>query len=72
MLLVLMPISHMVYRLHPSPVTCLAVTDDQLIVGGSTFGNVAIADQTSGERLGLLKSAFAPTGMFSTNSGLLA
>uniref|UniRef100_M8BNZ9 Uncharacterized protein n=1 Tax=Aegilops tauschii TaxID=37682 RepID=M8BNZ9_AEGTA len=38
-----------IHRLHPSPVTCLAVTDDQLIVGGSTFGNVAIADQTSGE-----------------------
>ena len=62
----------MVYRLHPSPVTCLAVTDDQLIIGGSTFGNVAIADHTSGQKLGLLKSAFTPTGMLSTDSGLLA
>ncbi|XP_044364392.1 F-box/WD-40 repeat-containing protein At3g52030 isoform X2 [Triticum aestivum] len=64
-----------IHRLHPSPVTCLAVTDDQLIVGGSTFGNVAIADQTSGERLGLLKSAFAPTVIrclsFSANSHLI-
>ncbi|WVZ81279.1 hypothetical protein U9M48_028672 [Paspalum notatum var. saurae] len=34
------------YRLHSSPVTCLTITDDQLIVGGSTFGNVAIANQT--------------------------
>ncbi|KAM0842735.1 hypothetical protein ACQ4PT_058180 [Festuca glaucescens] len=50
-----------IHRLHPSPVTCLALTDDQLIIGGSTFGSVAIADHTSGERLGLLKSAFTPT-----------
>lgn len=64
-----------IYRLHPSPVTCLALTDDQLIVGGSTFGNVAIADQTSGQKLGLLKSAFAPTVIrclsFSANSQLI-
>lgn len=58
----------MLYRLHSSPVTCLTITDDQLVVGGSTFGNVAIADQTSGQKLGLLKSAFAPTGNPSTNS----
>jgi hypothetical protein len=50
------------YRLHSSPVTCLTITDDQLILGGSTFGNVAIADQTSGQKLGVLKSAYAPLG----------
>ncbi|KAL6658287.1 hypothetical protein ACP70R_003873 [Stipagrostis hirtigluma subsp. patula] len=56
-----------IYRLHSSPVTCLTITDDQLIVGGSTFGNVAIADQTSGQKLGVLKSAFAPLGKCSDN-----
>lgn len=64
-----------IYRLHSSPVTCLTITDDQLVVGGSTFGNVAIADQTSGQKLGLLKSAFAPTVIrclsFSTRSHLV-
>jgi len=55
------------YRLHSSPVTCLTITDDQLILGGSTFGNVAIADQTSGQKLGVLKSAYAPLGEHSTN-----
>ncbi|XP_062197359.1 F-box/WD-40 repeat-containing protein At3g52030-like [Phragmites australis] len=55
-----------IYQLHSSPVTCLTITDDQLIVGGSTFGNVAIADQTSGQKLGVLKSAFAPLGKHST------
>ncbi|OEL17520.1 F-box/WD-40 repeat-containing protein [Dichanthelium oligosanthes] len=49
-----------IYRLHSSPVTCLTITDDQLIIGGSTFGNVAIADQTSGQKIGVLKSAYAP------------
>jgi hypothetical protein len=44
----------------------LALTDDQLIVGGSTFGTVAIADQTSGQKLGVLKSAYAPLGKHST------
>lgn len=64
-----------IHRLHPSPVTCLAITDDQLIIGGSTFGSVAIADHTSGQRVGLLKSAFTPTVIrclsFSANSHLI-
>ncbi|XP_066339433.1 F-box/WD-40 repeat-containing protein At3g52030-like isoform X1 [Miscanthus floridulus] len=64
-----------IYRLHSSPVTCLALTDDQLIVGGSTFGTVAIADQTSGQKLGVLKSAYAPLAIrslsFCTNSHMI-
>jgi hypothetical protein len=54
-------VEHIHYRLHSSPVTCLTITDD-LIVGGSTFGTIAIADQTSGQKLGVLKSVFAPLG----------
>ncbi|PAN41547.1 hypothetical protein PAHAL_8G051900 [Panicum hallii] len=64
-----------IYRLHSSPVTCLTITDDQLILGGSTFGNVAIADQTSGQKLGVLKSAYAPLAIrslsFNTNSHMV-
>lgn len=55
----------MQYRLHSSPVTCLTITDDQMILGGSTFGNIAIADQTSGQKIGVLKSAYAPLGKHS-------
>ncbi|XP_038989802.1 F-box/WD-40 repeat-containing protein At3g52030 isoform X5 [Phoenix dactylifera] len=51
-----------IIRMHSGPVTCLA-TDDQLILGGSTFGSVTLADLSSGERLGFLKSSFSPTGM---------
>ncbi|XP_072950548.1 F-box/WD-40 repeat-containing protein At3g52030-like isoform X2 [Typha angustifolia] len=64
-----------IIRLQSGPVTCLTITDDQLIVGGSSFGTIAVADLTSGERLAFLKSSFAPTGMktlsFNMNSLLL-
>ncbi|KAF0894564.1 hypothetical protein E2562_001866 [Oryza meyeriana var. granulata] len=64
-----------IFRLHSSPLTCLTITDDQLIAAGSTFGNVAIADQASGQKLGVLKSAFAPTVIrclsFSTSGQLM-
>uniref|UniRef100_A0A0E0MD66 F-box domain-containing protein n=1 Tax=Oryza punctata TaxID=4537 RepID=A0A0E0MD66_ORYPU len=64
-----------IYRLHSSPLTCLTITDNQLIAAGSTFGNVAIADQTTGQKLGVLKSAFAPTAIrclsFSTSGQLI-
>nr|CAD1820107.1 unnamed protein product [Ananas comosus var. bracteatus] len=64
-----------IIRLQNGPVTCLTITDEQLIVGGSTFGTIAVADLTSGERLAFLKSSFAPTGMkslsFNMNSFLL-
>ena len=42
------------------------LTDDQLLVAGSTFGSVAIADQTSRQKLGVLKSDYAPLGKHST------
>ncbi|KAF8730959.1 hypothetical protein HU200_016834 [Digitaria exilis] len=64
-----------IYRLHSSPVTCLTITDDQMILGGSTFGNIAIADQTSGQKIGVLKSAHAPLAIrslsCSTNSHVI-
>nr|XP_019708543.1 F-box/WD-40 repeat-containing protein At3g52030 isoform X2 [Elaeis guineensis] len=50
-----------IIRMHSGPVTCLA-TDDQLILGGSTFGSITVADLSSGEGLGVLKSSFSPTG----------
>lgn len=51
-------------RMHSGPVTCLTLTDDQLVIGGSTFGNIAIADLSSGKRMGSVKSCFSPTGDF--------
>ncbi|XP_078158445.1 F-box family protein with WD40/YVTN repeat doamin [Carex rostrata] len=64
-----------IIRLQSGPLSCLTITPDQLIAGGSTFGSVAIADLTSGERLALLRSSFSPTGMkclsFNARSHLL-
>ncbi|XP_065022192.1 F-box/WD-40 repeat-containing protein At3g52030-like isoform X2 [Musa acuminata AAA Group] len=52
-----------IIRMHSGPVTCLTLTDDQLVIGGSTFGNIAIADLSSGKRMGSVKSCFSPTGL---------
>lgn len=52
-----------IIRMHGGPITSLALTDEHLILGGSTFGAIAVADLSTGERLAVLKSAFAPTGM---------
>ncbi|XP_042436671.1 F-box/WD-40 repeat-containing protein At3g52030-like isoform X3 [Zingiber officinale] len=64
-----------IFRVHSGPVTCLALTDDQLIIGGSTFGNIAVVDLTSGERLAFARSNYCPTGLktlsYNMNSHLL-
>ncbi|KAJ0989002.1 hypothetical protein J5N97_007358 [Dioscorea zingiberensis] len=52
-----------IIRIHSAPVTCIALTEDQLILCGSTSGHVAITDISSGERLGFLKASTSPTGM---------
>ncbi|KAJ8458114.1 hypothetical protein OPV22_031040 [Ensete ventricosum] len=52
-----------IIRMHSGPVTCLTLTDDQLVLGGSTFGNMAIADLSSGKRMGSVTSCFSPTGL---------
>jgi len=48
--------------MHGGPVTCLALTEEQLLFGGSTFGTIAVADLSTGELLASLKSSFSPTG----------
>lgn len=64
-----------IIRMHGAPVSCLALTEDQLVLGGSTFGTVTVSDLSSGEQLASLKSSFSHTGMkslcFNTHSHLL-
>ncbi|KAH0466480.1 hypothetical protein IEQ34_003718 [Dendrobium chrysotoxum] len=64
-----------IIRMHGAPVSCLALTEDQLVFGGSNFGTVTVADFSTGEQLASLKSSFSHTGMkslcFSTHSYLL-
>ncbi|KAJ3671760.1 hypothetical protein LUZ60_007839 [Juncus effusus] len=52
-----------IIRLQSGPLTCLKITEDLLLIGGSPFGSISISDLNSGEKLGFLRSAFAPTGM---------
>lgn len=43
-------------RIHDGPVSCLAVSDDQMIVGGSSIGSITVSDLSSDQRLATLKS----------------
>uniref|UniRef100_A0A1D1YFX9 F-box/WD-40 repeat-containing protein At3g52030 n=1 Tax=Anthurium amnicola TaxID=1678845 RepID=A0A1D1YFX9_9ARAE len=54
-----------IIRMHAGPVTCLCLTDEQLIIGGSSFGSITVADLSSGERVAVLKSTISPIGISS-------
>lgn len=45
-----------IIRMHGGAVSCLALTENQLILGGSNFGSVTVADLLSGVQLASLKS----------------
>lgn len=49
-------------RMHAGPVTCLSLTDEQLILGGSSYGSITVADLSSGEMVASLKSSVSPIG----------
>ena len=51
-------------RMHSGPVTCLSITDEELLIGGSSYGSISIADLSSGERVASLKSSVSPIGEF--------
>lgn len=40
----------------PGPVTCLCVSDDQLILGGSLLGNIGVSGLRSDQRVAMLRS----------------
>ncbi|XP_020528353.1 F-box/WD-40 repeat-containing protein At3g52030 isoform X3 [Amborella trichopoda] len=46
-------------RMHHAPVTCLALTDDQLIVSGSSLGSVSVSDIVSGQDVASLRRSTA-------------
>nr|XP_016438866.1 PREDICTED: F-box/WD-40 repeat-containing protein At3g52030-like [Nicotiana tabacum] len=45
--------------MHEGPVTCLAFTDDQLLVSGSSLGTLSLSDLSSDQRVVLLGSTFS-------------
>ncbi|XP_022149896.1 F-box/WD-40 repeat-containing protein At3g52030 isoform X2 [Momordica charantia] len=45
-----------IIRMLPGPVTCLCVSDDQLILGGSVLGNIGVSGLFSDQRVAMLRS----------------
>lgn len=42
--------------MHAGSVTCLALSDDQLIISGSSLGRVTLSDLSSDQRVSALRS----------------
>ncbi|KAK8622217.1 hypothetical protein V6N13_097841 [Hibiscus sabdariffa] len=45
-----------IIKMHSGPVTCLALSDDQLIVSGSSLGSISISNLSSDQRVATLRS----------------
>jgi len=43
--------------MHSAPITCLCLSEDQLILSGSTSGNITISDPTSVQKVATLRSS---------------
>ncbi|XXG87060.1 hypothetical protein AAC387_Pa11g1845 [Persea americana] len=52
-----------IIRMHSGPITCLAFTDDQLIISGSSLGSITVSSLSSDQRVALLRPSTAPTGI---------
>ncbi|XP_060217400.1 F-box/WD-40 repeat-containing protein At3g52030 [Lycium barbarum] len=48
-----------IIKMHQGPVTCLAFTDDQLLVSGSSLGTLSLSDLSSDQRVVLLGSTYS-------------
>lgn len=46
-----------IIRMHSAPITCLCLSEDQLILSGSTSGNITIADPSSVQKVATLRSS---------------
>ncbi|XP_055817915.1 F-box/WD-40 repeat-containing protein At3g52030 [Solanum dulcamara] len=48
-----------IIKMHQGPVTCLAFTDDQLLVSGSSLGTLSLSDLSSDQRVVMLGSTYS-------------
>ncbi|XP_027186332.1 F-box/WD-40 repeat-containing protein At3g52030 isoform X2 [Cicer arietinum] len=46
-----------IIRMHDAPITCLCLSEDQLILSGSTSGSVTISDPSSAQKVATLRSS---------------
>ncbi|KAI3741435.1 hypothetical protein L1987_59107 [Smallanthus sonchifolius] len=45
-----------IIKMHNGPITCLSVSDDQLLIGGSSFGHISLSDLSSDQQVATLKT----------------
>ncbi|KAK9056087.1 hypothetical protein SSX86_027175 [Deinandra increscens subsp. villosa] len=45
-----------IIKMHSGPVTCLSFSDDQLLIGGSSFGHISLSDLSSDQQVATLKN----------------
>ncbi|KAI7755172.1 hypothetical protein M8C21_026042 [Ambrosia artemisiifolia] len=45
-----------IIKMHNGPVTCLTLSDDQLLIGGSSFGHISLSDLSSDQQVATLKT----------------
>nr|XP_043621268.1 F-box/WD-40 repeat-containing protein At3g52030 [Erigeron canadensis] len=45
-----------IIKMHDGPITCLSFNDDQLLIGGSSFGQVSLSDLSSDQQVATLKT----------------
>ena len=43
-------------RMQDGPITCLSFSDDQLLIGGSSFGRISLSDLSSDQQVARLKT----------------
>ncbi|KAJ0094698.1 hypothetical protein Patl1_17098 [Pistacia atlantica] len=48
-----------IIRMHAAPVTCLSLSEDQLIISGSSNGSITISGLSSDQRVAKLRSAYS-------------
>lgn len=58
-------------RMHYAPITCLCLSDDQLIMSGSTSGSITISDPSSIQQVATLRSSDARGNNLSFSIGTL-
>ncbi|KAJ9565660.1 hypothetical protein OSB04_001626 [Centaurea solstitialis] len=63
-----------IIKMHDGPITCLSFSDDQLLIGGSSFGRISLSDLSSDQQVARLKtndSADLSTLCYSSRSHIL-
>ncbi|KAL8192644.1 hypothetical protein R6Q57_027829 [Mikania cordata] len=45
-----------IIKMHNGPITCLSLSDDQLLIGGSSSGHISLSDMSSDQQVAMLQT----------------